>query len=79
MKRALESIFGLPPSPRVRPVLDELDDFLCGQADEETRQRVAGQLFDPTSGLRRFVDGARQRAEAITGWEGTRDDIGKAR
>jgi len=52
----------------MRPTLDELDDFLSGQADEVTRERIGGDLLTPESPLRLSLEGARIRAEGLTGW-----------
>lgn len=63
---------------RVKPDLDAFGDFLCGRADEETRARIGRMLQNPTSDLRRFVEGARVRAETLTGWTETEqidDDV----
>ena len=57
----------------MRPTLDELDDFFSGRADEETRYRIGSELLDLESPLRLFVEGARSRAERLTGWIGTDD------
>lgn len=57
-----------------RPLLDDLGDFLCGRADLETRERIGALLDDPNSFLRQFIEGARVRAEALTGWTGTSDE-----
>ena len=57
----------------MRATLDELDDFLGGRADDGTRRRIAAQLLNPESPLRLFVEGARGRAEDLTGWPGTYD------
>lgn len=51
-----------------RPLLDEFDDFLCGRADPETRERIGRMLADPQSDLRRLIEAARSRAERLTGW-----------
>lgn len=56
---------------RVKPDLDAFGDFLCGRADEETRARIGRMLQNPTSDLRRFIEGARGRAETFTGWAET--------
>jgi len=65
---------GQKPESARRATLDELDDFLCGKADEETRRRIGSELLDPTSRLRQFVEGVRTLAEDLTGWRGTNDD-----
>lgn len=56
---------------RVKPDLDAFGDFLCGRADDETRARIGRMLQNPTSDLRRFIEGARVRAETLTGWTET--------
>jgi hypothetical protein len=57
----------------MRPTLDELDDFLCGKADEETRQRIGTDLLNHESPLRLFVEGSRTLAENLLGGEKTDD------
>jgi len=64
---------GANAPPPKRPTLDELDDFLSGQADDETRERIGNQLLDPASPLRQFVEAVRDRSEELTGWDKTND------
>lgn len=70
---ATPSESGKKEPPKRRPTLDELDDFLCGMADEETRDRIGRELLDPDSRLHHFVEGVRRLAEGMTGWSGTDD------
>src|SRR5713101_8352094 len=38
---------------------DELNDFMAGRADPETRRRIGAELENPDSSLRVFLDGMR--------------------
>lgn len=67
-------IDGEAATEQERPLLDDLGDFLCGRAELETRERIGALLDDPNSFLRQFIESPRVRAEALTGWTGTRDD-----
>lgn len=53
--------------------LDDLQAVLGLTADEETRNRIAVQLSDPSSPLSLFIEGGLSRAEDLTGFRNTFD------